>query len=90
MFTKVAENLKNLGYQVAVFDTKEQAADYLDGTINDKTVGFGGSVTLAEMGLYDKLKTHNTVSWHLALTEGSSVLQMRRKRHSAKAFYLWH
>ena len=64
MFTKVAENLKNLGYQVTVLDTKEQAADYLCGQIKDTTVGFGGSMTLREMGLYERLAETNTVHWH--------------------------
>ena len=64
MFTKVAENLKALGYQVTVFDTAAQAADYLCGAIKDTTVGFGGSVTLREMGLYERLAETNTVHWH--------------------------
>ena len=51
MFTKVSENLKALGYQVSVFDTADQAADYLCGRIQNTTVGFGGSVTLQQMGL---------------------------------------
>ena len=61
MFTKVAENLKKLGYQVTLFDTKEQAADYLCGEIKDTTVGFGGSITLLDMGLYDRLQETNKV-----------------------------
>ena len=48
MFIKVAENLRKLGYQVTLFDTKEQAADYLCGAIKDTTVAFGGSSTLEE------------------------------------------
>ena len=31
---KTAENLRKLGYTVQVFDTKEAAADYLDGAID--------------------------------------------------------
>ena len=77
MFTKVAENLKQLGYQVTVFDTKEQAADYLCGQIKDTTVGFGGSVTLREMGLYERLAETNTVHWHWQPQGDISIPQTR-------------
>ena len=77
MFTKVAENLKKLGYQVSVFDTKEQAADYLCGEIKDTTVGFGGSLTLRDMGLYDRLQETNKVAWHMYPAEGQNKDELR-------------
>jgi L-lactate utilization protein LutB len=77
MFTKVAENLKKLGYQVSVFDTKEQAADYLCGQIKDTTVGFGGSITLRDMGLYDRLQETNKVAWHMYPAEGQNKDELR-------------
>ena len=77
MFTKVAENLKKLGYQVSVFDTKEQAADYLCGQIKDTTVGFGGSITLRNMGLYDRLQETNKVAWHMYPAEGQNKDELR-------------
>ena len=77
MFTKVAENLKKLGYQVSVFDTKEQAADYLCGEIKDTTVGFGGSITLRDMGLYDRLQETNKVAWHMYPAEGQNKDELR-------------
>ena len=77
MFTKVAENLKNLGYQVTLFDTKEQAADYLCDQIKDTTVGFGGSMTLREMGLYERLCETNTVHWHWQ-TQGDTTIPQTR------------
>lgn len=63
-FKKVAENLKERGFEVQVFDTAAEAAAYLNGAIDGKTVGFGGSVTTQQMGLYDLLATHNEVHWH--------------------------
>ena len=77
MFTKVAENLKKLGYQVTVFDTKEQAADYLCGEIKDTTVGFGGSITLRDMGLYERLQETNKVAWHMYPAEGQNKDELR-------------
>ena len=77
MFTKVAENLKDLGYQVSIFDTREQAADYLCGQIQNTTVGFGGSMTLREMGLYDRLAETNTVHWHWQPQGDTTIPQAR-------------
>lgn len=61
---KTVENLRKNGFTVTAFDTAEEAADYLAGSLHGKTVGMGGSVTLGEMGLYDRLKADNTVFWH--------------------------
>ena len=77
MFTKVAENLKKLGYQVSVFDTAAQAADYLCGEIKDTTVGFGGSITLRDMGLYERLQETNKVSWHMYPAAGQNKDELR-------------
>ncbi len=61
---KIAENLKKRGYTVGVFASAKEACDYLDREIDGKSVGIGGSVTVGEMGLYPRLKTHNEVFWH--------------------------
>ena len=63
-FTKVQKNLEARGYTVKAFATSAEAADYLDGAIDGKTVGFGGSATLDVLGIYDRLESHNTVIWH--------------------------
>ena len=63
-FEKVEKNLRERGYTVKTFATADEAAAYLDGQIDGKTVGFGGSVTLDTMGVYDLLARHNTVLWH--------------------------
>ena len=63
-FSKVEQALKDRGYAVSTFSTAQEAAAYLDRKIDGKTVGFGGSVTLQDMGLYELLSRHNTVIWH--------------------------
>ena len=63
-FTKVQQALERRGYTVRTFAAAEEAAAYLDGAIDGKTVGFGGSATLDALGVYDKLAAHNTVIWH--------------------------
>ena len=59
-FTKVQQALERRGYTVRTFAAAAEAAAYLDGAIDGKTVGFGGSATLDALGVYDKLAAHNT------------------------------
>ncbi|MBQ2739963.1 MAG: lactate utilization protein [Oscillibacter sp.] len=82
---KAAENLKKRGYAVQVFETKEQAADYLDTAIDGVTVGIGGSQTVQVMGLYDRLSTHNEVHWHWINGEGERKLAMNAKVYLTSA-----
>ena len=65
-FKKLTETLEALGYIVRSFATAQEAADYLDGQIDGVSVGFGGSVTVQELGLYDRLASHNKAVWHWA------------------------
>lgn len=60
----VKENLKARGFGAKIFATAAEAVAYLDGAIDGMTVGFGGSVTLQQLGLKEKLGTHNDVAWH--------------------------
>ena len=52
------------GFAVRFFDTAAEAADYLAESISGKTVGIGGSMTIEQLGLYDRLTQNNTVFWH--------------------------
>ena len=63
-FTKITERLTTLGYKVSCFQTAAEAADYLNREIDKTGVGFGGSVTLRQLGLYESLGEHNEVFWH--------------------------
>ena len=63
-FDAVKKNLEARGYAVRVFATGKEAADYLDAAIDGKSVGFGGSVTLDVLGLYERLGSHNQTVWH--------------------------
>ena len=58
------ENLKKRGYEVTFFPTAEDAAKYLDKEIDGVSVGSGGSMTLQEMGLLERLGKHNTIASH--------------------------
>lgn len=69
---KLTANLEKHGFVVHRFSTAAEGAAYINGAIDGKTVGMGGSVTLRELGLFDSLSVHNTVFWHNL--QGPSVL----------------
>lgn len=60
----LTENLKKRGYDVSFFPTAAEAAAYLDKEIDGQSVGSGGSMTLKEMGLLERLGKHNTLVSH--------------------------
>ena len=61
---KLRANLEARGFQTSCFDSREEAAAYLNARLNGETIGFGGSMTVQELGLFDTLTTHNTCLWH--------------------------
>ena len=61
---RTMDSLTRAGFAVRYFETAKQAADYLDESIRGKSVGIGGSMTIEQMGLYERLSEHNTVYWH--------------------------
>lgn len=52
------------GFAFSYFDAKEQAVAYLAQACAGKRVGFGGSMTLEEMGAYEALSEQADVHWH--------------------------
>lgn len=58
---KTVKALLGKGYAVSCFETAKEAAESLDRKVDGKTVGFGDSVTLDSMKLYDLLSAHNHV-----------------------------
>jgi len=63
-YEKLSKNLENNGFSVAHFKTGKEAAEYLNSVIDGKSIGFGGSVSVEQIGLIELLKTHNTVNHH--------------------------
>ena len=76
-FSIVIEALEQRGYSVKSFATAVSAAEYLTAQIDQTTVGFGGSVTLKEMELYDLLSTHNQVFNHWRIPDGMTAGEVR-------------
>ncbi|MBR0140031.1 MAG: LUD domain-containing protein, partial [Firmicutes bacterium] len=73
---KVISNFRSAGFKVSYFETGKEAADYLNAQVDGKTVGFGGSMTLKELGLDLSLAEHNTVWNHWRVPEGMTADQV--------------
>lgn len=60
------KNLIKRGYDVSIFDTADEAKEYLLKVIDKKsTVGIGGSMTIKELAIDEELKNRgNKVLWH--------------------------
>jgi len=76
-FTKLKDRLIKNGYEVSVFSTGTEAAEYLNKEIDGTDVGFGGSVTITELGLRESLGAHNKVYWHYYPEDGCTVDETR-------------
>lgn len=84
---KTAAALRKKGYDVTICNTAAEAADYLDGRVDGKTVGFGDSVTLETLGLYDRLRAHNTVFDPKHCPEGEDFWATARKTLLTDVFF---
>lgn len=60
-FTALKNKLEKNGFSVATFETKEEAANYLNTEIDGVSVASGGSQTLKALGILDMLSKHNEV-----------------------------
>lgn len=58
---KTIKSLIRKGYTVSYFEDTEAAARYLDSSIDNKSIGFGDSLTLSGMALSKRLSAHNKV-----------------------------
>ena len=79
---KTVSNLKSRGFGVSCFLTAEEAVDYLSGQISGVSVGIGGSKTVDQIGLYDRLCKNNEVFWHWK----NSAPDTRQKANAADIY----
>ena len=86
-FSTITANLQARGFAVTCCETAADATLYLKNAIHGKTVGFGGSITLEELGAYETLCAANTCFWHWRVPEGKTPKEMRDAGNAA-AIYL--
>ena len=56
--------LEARGFHTAYYPTAQECAEALDRELDGTTIGFGGSQTVRDMGLYERLSAHNNCLWH--------------------------
>ena len=77
---QIAQQFQKHGFQTSVFASAKEACDYLDKQIDGRSVSYGGSMSVAQMGLLDRLQSHNDVIGHWNVPDG-----MTRQEVYAKA-----
>ena len=80
---KLKENLERNGFVVSYYETAAEATAALVDSIKGKTVGFGGSCTLRDMGLYEALSENNQVFWHW---KQQPMNEIRSKANAAEVY----
>ena len=81
-YSRIRQNFEKHGFSTQLFLRKEEAVAYLSGALDKRTIGFGGSVTLQEMGLYEALAEKNAVVWHNRI----AAFEVRRLAGSARVY----
>lgn len=76
------KNFESHRFATQFFPTGAEAAAYLVGKFNGRAIGFGGSKTLRQLGLYEELGKTNAVAWH----HHNPTLEIRRFVLGAKVY----
>ena len=85
-FGEIKSNLQEKGYAVSCFENASEAVAYLDENIDKKSVGIGGSMSVEQMGLYEKLALHNNVVWHHRIPNGSTSAMVREQAKNCDVY----
>ena len=72
---KALNALRENGFAVRWFATAAEAADALCAEVKGKIVGIGGSVTVDQLNVYDRLSRENTVCWHWRQPAAEAIRQ---------------
>ena len=85
-FEKVTQRLISLGYTVSVFERASDATEYLAASLSGRNIGIGGSMTVKELGLFDRLRENNEVAWHLYPDEDMTADETIDKAKGAEIY----
>ena len=77
---KALRALRENGFDARWFATAAEAADALCAELKGKTIGIGGSVTVEQLGVYDRLSRENTVYWHWCQPAAEAIRQAEQSQ----------
>ena len=63
-YEELKKNFESHGFTTRYFNSSDEAKKYLVENIQGRTIGFGGSATVREMGLFAALSEKNATVWH--------------------------
>ena len=61
---KLEKNIRARGFEFYNAATAEEAVQHVLEEVQNTSVGIGGSTTVDQLGLYDRLAENNVVHWH--------------------------
>ncbi len=79
---EMIRNFERHGFTVKHFPSGAEAREYLTESLTGRTIGFGGSITLRQIGLFDALAKNNSVIWH----HHAASEEVRRLATAAKVY----
>lgn len=85
-FSVIKSNLEKHGFIVSCFENAQDATNYLDTQIDGKSIGFGGSVTLDQLGVLSLLEKHNKVLYRFDNPDGKSPTEVMKDALTADVF----
>lgn len=83
---KTIKSLENNGYNVCFFKTGNEAVEYLENTVENETIGFGGSRTLADLDLQNRLSKKNKV-WNPDFPEEGELFRSTAMKSLDSDYY---
>ena len=81
-YSQIRTNFERHGFTTQLFSGQEEVCDYFSRLLKRRTIGFGGSVTLKELNLYEALEPDNAVVWHNRV----SALEVRQLANCANIY----
>lgn len=83
---KVKDELCKKGYTAVVFEKRNDAVNFLQEKLKDKSVAFGGSVTVQQLNLQEELKGYaKDIIWHW---NGADPKEIMHSAFSCDAYVL--
>ncbi len=81
------ENLKKKGYEVAIFEKREEVKDYLRDRFHNTTIGFGDSITIKKTGFYEAVEEDNVLYDPNRSDTYDEFLEIARKAMDTEYFF---
>jgi len=86
-FTIIKNNLIKNGFEVSAFENSKDAVNYIDSKVDGMSIGFGGSVTIEQIGLMGLLEKHNKVLYRFN-NEGKSPDDVMKEQLTCDIYFL--